>query len=73
MTTHYTDLKLIDELLCDLRERMRDRRCIDPVSWEDVENDTSITRAAMARLRAAWKSGEMELITLSLAKYFDGG
>lgn len=63
--TAYSDLKLIDELLCDFRQR-------EQLSWEEVESWSSITREAMARLRTAWRSGEMSIITLSLSKYFDG-
>jgi len=40
------------------------------VEWADLEQQTSVTRAAMARLRAAYASGEMPVITLGLAKYF---
>lgn len=58
----YSDLKLIDELLCDLKAPGE--------SWADVERKTSITRYAMARLRKAHASGEMPVITLGLANYF---
>lgn len=63
MSDYYTDLKLIDELLCDMHT-------LD-MSWQDVEQSSSITRAAMARLRKAWFSGEMPVITHSLATYFE--
>lgn len=62
----YTDLKLIDELLCDLKQELGDP------PWKVVEFHTSITLHAMLRLRRAYTLGEMELITLSLAKYFQG-
>jgi len=60
-----TDLKLIDELLCDLKDRIE-----PPRYWERVETHSSATRKAMARLRQAWASGEMPVITLSLEEYF---
>lgn len=58
-----TDLKLIDELLVSLR---------DGRTWQEVERDSYIARQAITRLRQAWKSGEMPMITLSLADYFEG-
>jgi len=65
MTEPLTDLKLIDELLCDLKRSGE--------TWADVEQRTSITRAAMHRLRTAYASGEMPVITLSLAKHLASG
>jgi hypothetical protein len=59
-----TDLKLIDELLCVVRQR-------NDLSWEEMERDSVVTREAMDRLRRAWRSGEMPVITLGLANYFD--
>ena len=61
-----TDLKLIDELLCAMKWRDH------PVTWEQMEAQSSIVEAAMSRLRAAYRSGEMDVITLALAEYFDG-
>lgn len=58
-----TDLKLIDELLCDIVQQQK-------LSWMDMETHTSITREAMKRLRFAYKSGEMPIITLGLANHF---
>lgn len=61
-----TDLQLIDELLCDLRQIPGGTR-----SWGEIElHMTSVTAAAMQRLREAWAAGEMSTITLSLAEYF---
>lgn len=56
------DLKLIDELLCDLKQ-------VAGLTWADLETYTSITRAAMVRLRGAWRL--MPAITLGLAKHFE--
>lgn len=58
-----TDLKLIDELLCSMRQLLG-------VSWADMERESSVTRDAMARLRAAWESGEMPVLTLGIAEHF---
>lgn len=58
-----SDLKLIDELLCDLR-------AVYGLSWAEMESHSSITRAAMRRLREAWTSGEMPVITLGIANHF---
>lgn len=60
----YTDLKLIDELLVDLKQK-------DALTWEELERRSFIAREAINRLREAWSSGEIKLITLSLAKYLD--
>jgi hypothetical protein len=57
------DLKLIDELLCDLRQA-------DGLTWKEMETFSSINHKAMARLRHAWTTNQMPLITLSLADYF---
>ena len=59
-----TDLKLIDELLCGIKARYG-------MTWRQIEDDPFVTGDAMDRLRVAWKNGEMEEITLSLANYFD--
>lgn len=59
----YSDLKLIDELLCDLKT-------CHGLTWAEVETYSSITRTAMTRLVEAWASGEMPVITLGLADYF---
>lgn len=57
-------LKMIDELLCLLKQR-------DGLSWETMEEKGFlICRDAIAKLRQAWKDGEMDRITLSLAEYF---
>lgn len=56
-----TDLKLIDELLVDMRGTR---------TWHELELSSSVTRAAFRRLREAWKAGEMPMITLSLVNYF---
>lgn len=58
-----TDLKFIDELLCEIRS-------IAGMSWYGMENYSNLTRRAMIRLREAYTSGQMPLITLSLADYF---
>lgn len=58
-----TDLKLIDELLCDLKQAAH-------CSWPDMEVYTSVTREAMHRLRTAYESDEMKVLTLGLAKHF---
>lgn len=60
-----SDLKLIDELLVDMRRTGE--------TYSQLERRSSVTRDAMQRLREAWKSGEMESITLSLALYFKDG
>lgn len=61
----YSDLKLIDELLCDIKS-------ITGVSqWVNVEQQTSVTQQAMRRLREAYRTGEITAITLGLATYFE--
>lgn len=61
-----TDLKLIDELLCDIKQDMG-------VKWAYLDrNGTSAVQEAMTRLREAWQCGEMPVITLGLANYFRG-
>lgn len=65
VTTRMTDLKLIDELLCDLKSETGK-------SWAEIEKHSSVTREAMQRLYDAWTMGEMQMITLSLAVYFQG-
>jgi hypothetical protein len=60
-----TDLKLIDELLILMK----------PATWDwnmFEDNHSSVVADAIARLREAWRSGEMPEITLSLARYFEG-
>ena len=57
-----SDLKLIDELLVDMRATSQ--------TYAELEVQSSVTRKAFARLRFAWKSGEMKVITLGLANYF---
>ena len=57
-----TRLKLIDELLCDLKQ--------PGMTWEQVEKYSSVTREAMQMLRREWHAGRMKVITLSLANYF---
>lgn len=66
MKPEYSDLKLIDELLCDMKGMHTG------TSWEDIEEFSSVTRRAMRRLREAYSSGEMTVITLGLANYFRG-
>lgn len=61
-----TDLKLIDELLIDLLQAKHYR------TVAELENHSSVTRDAMERLREASASGEMPVITLRLARYFEG-
>lgn len=59
-----TRLKLIDELLIELRSR-------SPVlSFHQLAKRSSVVREALNRLKKAWNSGEMEEITLSLCTYF---
>lgn len=57
-----TDLKIIDELLVDMKGPNG--------TFEDLENRFYVVREALARLRQAWLSKEMPIITLSLANYF---
>jgi hypothetical protein len=57
------DFKLIDELLVELRKPGQ--------TWADLERQSSVTRAAFARLRQAWREGWMEFLTLGIAKYFN--
>lgn len=59
-----TDLKIIDELLCLIMVSK---------DWNpgELEQSYYITRTAMDRLRSAWKSGEMESLTVVLANYFE--
>lgn len=59
-----TDLKIIDEPLCVIKQQ-------DQHTWDEIERRGYTCREAMARLRAAHTSGEMKIITLSLAKYFE--
>jgi hypothetical protein len=59
-----TDLKIIDELLCDIRQTHN-------LQWKDLETWSSVTRDAMHRLREAWDKNEMPVITLGLANYFE--
>ena len=59
-----SDLKLIDELLCVLKDSRR-------LTWVELEVESYAARQALTRLRRAWESNEMPLITLSLAKFFD--
>ena len=58
-----TDLKLIDELLCDIKSR-------DELTWAQMETQSSATAEAMVRLRQVWASGSLRVLTLSLAQYF---
>jgi hypothetical protein len=61
-----SDLKLLDELLCAY---MRERD-LQPTDLEGDKGD-SLTRDVMKRLRKAWKSGEMTIITMTWARYFE--
>lgn len=61
--TGFSDLKLIDELIVDLRASRG-------TTLEELELYDSVGRAAIQRLREAWVSGEMPVITTSLATYF---
>lgn len=58
-----SDLKIIDELLCDLKQHLNLR-------WEDLESYNNICNYSMNRLRIAWKNREIERITMGLAEYF---
>lgn len=58
----YSDLRLIDELLIDLMLTYAKRPA-------DMFERSSISRAAMERLRAAWKAGEP--MTAAWAVFFD--
>ena len=60
-----TDLKLMDELLCDLQQALDNR------PWREMVRYSSTTSKAMKRLAEAYWSGEMKTITASLAMYFD--
>jgi hypothetical protein len=66
------DLKLLDEILCDLKTQIAPAGQFS-ATWAEVERHSSTTRDAMARLRRAWKTREMPAITLSLAQYFESG
>lgn len=66
VVTRMTDLKLLDELLCDFKTATSR-------SWEEVEQYSSVTREAMQRLRDAWLADELPVVTLSLARYFRDG
>lgn len=59
-----TDLKLIDELLCEIRSR-------NNLSWAELESWSNLTREAMNRIRVAYYSKERPAITLGLSKYFE--
>ena len=63
-TRPYSDLELIDELLVDLRTELN-------VSWDALERHSSVTYAAIRRLREAYASGEMSVISLGLARYLE--
>ncbi len=67
--TKYSDLKLIDELLCDLKSAITKPGDLEP--WRTVEEYSSVTRAAMRRLYDAYRAGRLLVITLGLARYFD--
>lgn len=58
-----TDLKLIDEMLMDLALAMNLRP-------SQLESWSGVTKQAMDRLEQAYESGEMPVITLSLANHF---
>ncbi len=60
-----SDLKIIDELLCVMKRPDQ--------SWSDLENSYNITQIAMARLREAWNSKEMAMVTTGIANYFRDG
>lgn len=60
----YTDLKLIDELLCDLRSKL-------DITPEQLINHSGVTAAALRRLHQAFTSGEMPEITLTWSRLFD--
>lgn len=66
LETRMTDLKLIDELLIDLKDE-------SGYSIDDLEHRiSSVTKEAMRRLRVAWQAGEMPEISLCFANYFSG-
>ena len=58
------DLKMVDELLCLMKQQ-------NNLTWAELERFTNTSHQAMQRLRQAWKNGEMEIITLGLANYFE--
>ena len=58
-----SDLRLIDELLIDLRSELK-------CTFTELTQHSTATRAAMDRLRVAWYSGEVKALTMSLARYF---
>ena len=60
-----TDLKLIDELLVDLKGARN-------TDFETMYRQSSLARNALDRLKSAWLSGETTLLTLSLFNYFSG-
>ncbi len=56
-----TDLESIDNLLVLMKGPSQ--------TWADVEQQYSITRIAVARLRQAWADDEVRKLTASLAAY----
>ena len=59
----YTDLKLIDELLCDLRHKLN-------ISPTQMLTYSSVTKTALQRLYQAFSNGEMPEITLTWSRLF---
>lgn len=59
------DMKLVDELLCDLKS-------VTGQTWPELERHTSTTRVAMQRLREADQSQELAVVTLGLIKHLRG-
>lgn len=64
-TLAYSDLKLLDEMLCDYMLIAKINTC------EELERHSYLTGCIMRRLREAWKSGEMPVITMRWAIYFN--
>ena len=60
-----TDLKLIDELLVDLKTARG-------TDFETMYCQSPLARDALDRLKSAWLNGETTLLTLSLFNYFFG-
>jgi hypothetical protein len=59
---HALDLKLIDELIVDLKDYSH-------LPFKELERESGVVRTALDRLQVEWNAGRMPIITLSLANY----
>ena len=59
-----SELEIIDRLLHMMVDHQKG-------GWAELEQRYNITEDAMRRLRLAYQSGEMRVIALGLAQYFD--